>query len=45
MDLQTDQKVREIIAEELKGCTVLAVAHRIGESVYVLTQTLISNLT
>ncbi|KAF8596483.1 P-loop containing nucleoside triphosphate hydrolase protein, partial [Ceratobasidium sp. AG-I] len=29
MDLQTDQKVRDIIAEELKGCTVLAVAHRI----------------
>ncbi|KAG9081985.1 hypothetical protein FS749_007246 [Ceratobasidium sp. UAMH 11750] len=30
MDPQTDQKVREIISEELQGCTVLSVAHRIA---------------
>ncbi|KAG8785249.1 hypothetical protein FRC12_017815 [Ceratobasidium sp. 428] len=30
MDPQTDGKVREIISEELQGCTVLSVAHRIA---------------
>ncbi|KAG8697376.1 hypothetical protein FRC09_007907 [Ceratobasidium sp. 395] len=30
MDLKTDEKVRQIVQEELKDCTVLAVAHRIA---------------
>ncbi|KAG8708858.1 hypothetical protein FRC09_000997 [Ceratobasidium sp. 395] len=30
MDPQTDGKVREIISQELQGCTVLSVAHRIA---------------
>lgn len=30
MDLKTDEKVRQIVREELKDCTVLAVAHRIA---------------
>ncbi|KAG8729967.1 hypothetical protein FRC10_003265, partial [Ceratobasidium sp. 414] len=30
MDPQTDRKVREIVSEELQGCTVLSVAHRIA---------------
>ncbi|KAG9076692.1 hypothetical protein FS749_011496, partial [Ceratobasidium sp. UAMH 11750] len=30
MDLKTDEKVRQIVREELSDCTVLAVAHRIA---------------
>ncbi|KAG9073946.1 hypothetical protein FRC06_011052, partial [Ceratobasidium sp. 370] len=30
MDLKTDEKVRQIVREELRDCTVLAVAHRIA---------------
>ncbi|KAG8744004.1 hypothetical protein FRC10_010983 [Ceratobasidium sp. 414] len=30
MDLKTDEKVRRIVQEELKDCTVLTVAHRIA---------------
>ncbi|KAG9125016.1 hypothetical protein FRC07_009301 [Ceratobasidium sp. 392] len=30
MDPETDRKVRQIIFEELRGCTVLSVAHRIA---------------
>ncbi|QRV95711.1 ABC transporter [Ceratobasidium sp. AG-Ba] len=30
MDPQTDRKIREIISEELKDCTVLSIAHRIA---------------
>ncbi|QRW07537.1 ABC transporter [Ceratobasidium sp. AG-Ba] len=30
MDMKTDERVRKIIHEELKDCTVLAVAHRIS---------------
>ncbi|QRW07534.1 ABC transporter [Ceratobasidium sp. AG-Ba] len=30
MDLKTDEKVRQIVQEELRDCTVLAIAHRIA---------------
>lgn len=32
LDLETDEKMREVIRTELAGSTVLAVAHRICES-------------
>ena len=31
LDLETDEKMREVIRRELADCTVLAVAHRLGE--------------
>lgn len=31
LDLETDEKMREVIRKELADCTVLAVAHRLGE--------------
>lgn len=30
LDTKTDEKIHEVINTELAGCTVLAVAHRIG---------------
>lgn len=34
LDRDTDEKMRQIIKSELADCTVVAVAHRIGTSLY-----------
>ena len=31
MDLETDDLVRRVVETEMKNCTVIAVAHRIGQ--------------
>lgn len=31
LDFETDEKMRQVVRTELADCTVLAVAHRIGE--------------
>lgn len=32
MDIETDQRIRQVVREQLRDQTVLAIAHRIGKT-------------
>lgn len=39
MDVETDQKIRQVVREQLREQTVLAIAHRIGKTADAIKKT------